>query len=112
MGQGPILTGGRRRLRRAAVSPGRNAGESAGGDLSGLRPAKCYPIDSPSRSAFHGKRQAMSKLSDSQRQSILKRVQAIDRQLQNPRLTIEQCDTLRKERESLRKTLMHDRASP
>lgn len=54
----------------------------------------------------------MGKLSDSQRQAILKRVQAIDRQLQNPRLTIEQCDDLRKERESLRKTLMHDRASP
>ena len=52
----------------------------------------------------------MGKLSDSQRQATIKRVQEIDRQLQNPRLTIAQCDELRKEREDLRKKLMHDRA--
>lgn len=52
----------------------------------------------------------MARLTEAERTALKKRVKEIDRQIQNPRLTIEQCDLLRKQREELRKALLNDKA--
>ena len=52
----------------------------------------------------------MSKLTPRERAAIIKRVKEINLKIENPRLTIEQCDRLHKEREELRKKLLIDRA--
>jgi len=51
----------------------------------------------------------MSKLPPRERAALLKRVKQINAEIQNPRLTIEKCDALHKEREELEKRLLADR---
>ena len=51
----------------------------------------------------------MSKLPPRERAALVKRVKQINVEIQNPRLTIEKCDSLHKEREELEKRLLADR---
>ena len=51
----------------------------------------------------------MIKMSPRERAALLKRVKQINQQIQDPRLTIERCDELHKEREDLAKKLLADR---
>jgi hypothetical protein len=51
----------------------------------------------------------MDRLTASQRAAIAKRMKEIKAQIQNPRLTIEEVDLLRKERAQLEKQIMNDR---
>lgn len=53
----------------------------------------------------------MTKLTPRERAMIVKRVKQINAEIQNPRLTIEKCDELHKQREELHKQLLDDRAS-
>jgi hypothetical protein len=54
----------------------------------------------------------MSKLTPRERADLVKRVKEINAKIQNPRLTIAQCDELHKERDLLSKQLRDDRSSP
>jgi hypothetical protein len=54
----------------------------------------------------------MSKLTPRERAALVKRVKEINAKIQNPRLTIAQCDDLHKERELLAKQLLDDRNAP
>ena len=50
----------------------------------------------------------MGKLTPLERKALIKRVDELNAQIQNQRLTIEQVDKLRKERAALAKTLRDD----
>lgn len=54
-------------------------------------------------------RAKMSSLTTSQRAAIIKQMKAIKARIENPRLTIEEVDLLRKERGLLEKQIMNDR---
>lgn len=51
----------------------------------------------------------MGKLTAGQRAAIAKRMKEIKVRIENPRLTIEEVDLLRKERSQLEKQIMNDR---
>ena len=53
----------------------------------------------------------MGNLTPSQRAAIVKQMKVIKAKIQNPRLTIEEVDLLRKERALLEKQIMNDRNS-
>jgi hypothetical protein len=68
--------------------------------------ARRQPIVDVTMISFRAK---MSSLTTSQRAAIIKQMKAIKARIENPRLTIEEVDLLRKERGLLEKQIMNDR---